>query len=532
MSAIAALKGYRTQFLYSLYYILSNQSQPYIYRLEGQEDLDILDEHGHVIHAIQVKNLSKTLTLSDLVAESRTSFLKRFVSLYPQSTPILVSFGPVQDELKKWMEQPTAKDAKARAIFHKAGISDVQITLVKQKLQIAEVNEEAVTDGILELLRRYKSIDPVPTAENLLYFMQYMAEKQQLISARDLLEAIDRIATYLSERIAYTNQYGIFIKPIGTTEPAESEAERLCSEFYYGISARYEHIYLNLDVPRDHFLQAIEQGLAKYNVVVINGASGQGKSTLAYRYVSNKASSSLIYEVSLQNDPIKTNEAISAIAGMTKGLKIPAYFVIHVTPNTIRNEDWFRAQSSEIDFQHTDVELELAETEAEVIFERLDKRQLVRTHNDFKDAWVAFSGGVPLLEFVHAITQGSSLKDKLKSQVAQLAKEEAANPIGQLELLRTLSLSDAFGARIDARLIQNIPNIKMIIDKFEKEYLLKHSSDGKYLSGLHPIRSELLVELLFDEFVVCKKDYTVSCLKVIEQEDAYSFLLQILYHRP
>lgn len=550
MSALSALKGYRTQFLYSLHYILSNQDRSHIYRLEGEEDLDVLDEQGHILYAIQVKNLSKVLGLSDLISQNKTSFLKRFVSIYPKSTPVLASFGPVSEELKKWKNDPGKKDAKERALFQKAGISELQTIVIKEKLIFSIVSEEVITEQILEMLKAHKSIDPVPTAENLLYFIQYAAEKQQLISTRELLEKIDQIGIYLSERIAYTNQYGIFVKPLIRAVLSAEETEKLKNEFYYGISARYEHIYLNLDVSRDAFLKSMDEDLNKHNVLIISGASGQGKSTLAYRFASDKSSQSLIYEIILQQDPVKTNEAISAISAITKGLQVPVYFILHVSANTtswlkisrefashpflrlivtIRSEDWFRAQSSEIDFFYSELELELSEGEAQVIFDRLEDKGLIKTHNDFKDAWVEFSAGVPLLEFIHAITQGSSLLEKLRSQLAQISQEEAQHPIGQLEFLRMLSLADANGARIDLSCLSGMANIKLIIDKFEKEYLLKHSSDRKYLSGLHPIRSILLLELLFDEFLVCKKDYISPCIKAIVQDDTYSFVLQALY---
>jgi len=552
MSAIAALKGFRRQFLYSLHYMLFNQNQPYSYKLEGEEDLDVLDVQGNTVYAIQVKSLGKTLTLSDLVSHNKTSFLKRFVSVYPTSTPVLASFGAVSEDLKKWKQNPNHKEGKEQAQFLKAGISEKQIPLIKRNLLINEISEEVIIEEILNMLKTHESIDPVPTAENLLYYIQVTAEKQQLITAKDLLDMIIRMGSYLSERIAYTNQYGIYISPLTKTQFSETETAKLKEEFYYGISARYSHINAGLDVPRDHFLKAIDEGLVKYNVLVISGASGQGKSTLAYRYAFNKAAGSLIYEVSLQTDPATTNEAILAISTLTKGLKVPAYFIMHVTPNTtswiqiarefanhkylrllitIRKEDLFLAKTKELDFLYTEVELELAEEEARTIFLRLEDKLIIKTHNDFKDAWISLRRGVPLLEFIHAITQGSSLKDKLEAQVVRLTKEEVERSTGQLKLLRTLCLADAYGARIDVKLIQDIPNIKLIIDKFEKEYLLKHSIDGKYLSGLHPIRSMLLVDVLFDEFVTCKKDEIASCLKIIEQEDIYSFLLNVLYQR-
>ena len=91
MSAISALKGYRTQFLYSLYYILSSLSDDFIYRLEGEEDLDVFDNNGKLHFAIQLKNLGKPITLSDILSDSKTSFIIRFLYNYREATPILVS---------------------------------------------------------------------------------------------------------------------------------------------------------------------------------------------------------------------------------------------------------------------------------------------------------------------------------------------------------------------------------------------------------------------------------------------------------
>lgn len=552
MSALSALKGYRTQFLYSLHYILANKHAPNTYRLEGKEDLDVLDGQGKILYAIQIKNLSKTIGLSDLVSQQRTSFLKRSAEIYPDSIPVLASFGSIHQELMKWKDRPSQHTQNEKAMFQKAGISAAQLSTIKEKLQIVEINEEQLTREILELLKAHQSVDPVPTAENLLYYIQCAAEKQQLIGTLDLIQQIDRIGEYLSERIAIANQYGLFIRPLLKTEPSAEEQEKLRAEFFYGISARYEHIGMDLDVLREGFLDSVYQAIEKQNIVIISGASGQGKSTLAYRYVESHCASGLAYEIILQEDPVKVGEAINAIAAMSKGLSVPIYIVLHVAPNTIswlriarrfaahphlrllvtiRNEDWFRAQSSEMDFMHIGVELELTAKEAEQIFARLDQRGMIRSHNDFQDAWAELGDGVPLLEFVHSVTQGSSLREKLRAQLAQLTIEETARPIGQLHLLRLISLCDSFGARVEISQLRDVPNIKLIIDKFEKEYLLKRSDDRKYLTGLHPVRSALMTELLFDEFIVTKTDYITSCLQVIEQQDAYTFMLQALYQK-
>lgn len=96
---------------------------------------------------------------------------------------------------------------------------------------------------------------------------------------------------------------------------------------------------------------------------------------------------------------------------------------------TIRNEDWYRAQSAKIDFLYSDLEIELSVAEAELIFSNLESRMLIKKYVDFQEAWIYLNEGIPLLEFTHAITQGDSLRNRLKNQVAELYKEENNNVV-------------------------------------------------------------------------------------------------------
>ena len=102
MSAIAALKGYRTQFLYSLHRIITDSENNHTYHIEGKfEDLDILDDTGKYIECLQVKNLSTTLSFSDLFS-AQDSFFSRIVKVSnnnPNVTATIVSFNPVSIEL-------------------------------------------------------------------------------------------------------------------------------------------------------------------------------------------------------------------------------------------------------------------------------------------------------------------------------------------------------------------------------------------------------------------------------------------------
>ena len=101
--AIHALRGYRTQFLYSLFRILFFQESEYYFNLEGNyEDLDVYGKEGDVREIIQIKDV-KDLTLSSLLDSRETSFLKRAVREYTNGIPAihLVSFQKISPEIEE-----------------------------------------------------------------------------------------------------------------------------------------------------------------------------------------------------------------------------------------------------------------------------------------------------------------------------------------------------------------------------------------------------------------------------------------------
>jgi hypothetical protein len=551
MSAIAALKGYRTQFLFSLYYILKNQNNQNRYQLEGTEDLDVINQQGTIEYYIQVKNTASPITLSDLLTEKGTSFIRRYIELGNNAIPVLVSFGQVSSELLSWKSHAATVSSKEKSFLLKYKLNEADWLKVKKNVVFELVNEDALLTEIYELLKEFKQIDPLPTFENLLYWLSYAAEKQQAISYQGVFQKIEQIAIYLSERIAITNRYGLYIKPLHQIDLTLSSLELLQRDYYYGTSARYEHIMTDQDVIRDHFLSEIKLGFEQTNIVIIHGASGQGKTSLAYRYAHNYAPGVLIYEIVAQEDIVATNEAILALHSIVKKLSVPVLLIINVAPNTVywlriveetsafkdlsflvtvRNEDWFRAKSAELNFSYTELEISLYEHEAELIYQGLLKKEHKTKYSDFKEAWLDLGENMPLMEFTYAITQGDSLLNRLQQQVLLLNEEEQNNKTpGQIAILRMISLADYTGARIDASKLKALPGVQFIIQKFEREYLLKQTDDKKYIIGLHPIRSTLLCELLFDEFLFSRKDEMAKCLDVIEEADVYLFLLKCLY---
>lgn len=547
MSAIAALKGYRTQFLYSLYYILSHTAQEYTFKLEGEEDLDILDKQGNLLFAIQVKNLTKAVSLSDILTENKTSFLKRFLDKYSTATPILVSFGNISTDLKNWLSTSNAISSNENKAIKKYQITETQWKLIKTKTKFIEIEETVLVDETLKLLKnQYHLLAPLPTAENLLYWLQCMAEKQISITTKELFSKVEDFTLYQTQCLSVAEQYSLALKPLNKVSPSSLNSHILEKEFYNGTNARYEHVLLDLDVIRGNYLNQIVSYYSHTNVIIVKGSSGQGKSTLAYRYAYQYSPQNLVYELNVQEDPINTQKAIQAIISITKHLAIPILFVIHVKPNstewlkivkefahytfvrfliTIRHEDWFKATAIGIDFLHKEIEISLVKNEAELIYNILVKRIEISHCPNFEEAWLRVGSDSPLMEFIYFIIQGDSLRGRLKQQVLQLNKEDSQSGQKQTDFLRLACLANSFGAKIDISKLDYAANIQFLIERLEKEYIIKVSENGKRIAGVHLLRSEILADILFDEFVSNKKEYALKCLSIVSDEDGYLFLL-------
>ena len=489
MSAIAALRGYRTQFLYSLHYILSSLSKDLVFRLEGQEDLDILDSSGQLLYAIQLKNLGKPITLSDILSENKTSFIKRFLAKYPDAIAILVSYGEVSQELKNWRYHKDTISEKEKSTLKKFNITADELKLVKSKTQFIEICEDKIAEEIEKLIKsNFPVVDPIPTIGFLLNWLQFIAEKQQPITTRDFYSKIQDFAIYITGRIAIHNQYGLVLKPLHKVSTVNADQTLLEKEFYNATLTRYEHILLGLDVNREKHLETINDDLKKHNIIILKGASGQGKTALLYGYVHNYANDWLSYELNIQQDPVTTQQSIQAIASISKKLEVPTIFVINVNPNStdwlqiikesahlnhirflvaIRNEDWYRASAVGVEFEHKEIDLSLSKEEAEIIYTKLNERNKITHFTDFEQAWIQIGDDAPLLEFVYSITQGNSLQNKLKQQIQQLRNESDQGRNPQIEFLRIVSLADSLGAKIDVSKLDSNIDYQFIIEKLE-----------------------------------------------------------------
>lgn len=546
MGAIAALKGYRTQFLYSLYRILSDYSKGYNFHVEGKyEDLDIIDENGNYIEAIQIKNQTEKLNFSDLFSK-KTSLFKRvekMVLINHEAKVKLVSFGNVSDELNN------TKILSKKLIgknFNKDNVNKVL-----QNFSVEIINEDYITSKILEKLKELSVFsDPTIALELLIYWIYQLAETNKPIQAKQLIINLERIGNFINQQKNFNHSFFNTIIPLSTKSLESADIDLHKKNFYYGASAKYEHILANLDVIRKDKLIKINEAFKNKDVVIIYGASGQGKSTLAYRYLKEFTSSNTAYELKISQSLEEVYKVINSLESLSKGLNFPVTLYIDVPPQnlnwneiikelngkknlkflvTIRQEDWNKTSNLQQFYDFEDIELIFDKEEAKYIYENLTKIKEDLQFTDFEESWKVFGNKGLLLEYTYLINQGNTLKSKLNEQIQNLRNLVSEKKTEELEILRYVALSDSFNSRISyKRLIYHLKikePLKYIKD-LEKEYLIQYSEDGEYLKGLHPIRSKIITDILFEEDIYTNIfDYINSSLHLVNEEDLLNFLL-------
>ena len=398
-------------------------------------------------------------------------------------------------------------------------------------------------------------VDPESAFEILNFWLYICAENKCKINRRDVVDKINKVARFLAERAAHHKEWFTTIVPLEEPEIDAKLKDELSDEFYRGISARYEHILADVDVLRSQKLQEIaknfEENREKNRVVIIHGASGQGKTTLAFRYLHEFFPDQWRFKVQLIDSREHALSIARALAGQADAIGIPIAVYLDVSPNdigwtelvkelsthrniqvlvTVREEDFRRASISGAEIQFSGVELTFNRIEAQEIYQSLTNKKLPAEFLTFEEAWNKFGGEGPLMEFVYLVTQGNSLRDRLEQQITRL-KDEARTgkrSYAEIKLLRLASVASAFESRLQIKpLVKHLDLTvpERTLELFEGEYLLRLSEDGSLIQGLHPIRSAILADLLSDSTFSPWSESASICLPFIFERDVESFLL-------
>lgn len=555
--ATPAYRGYRLQALYALARILSPEVEGNrTFSPEGAEDLAILNTSNVLTEIIQVKAYSTNLSLSIFKPDKPDSFfyrVNRLLTQYPDLEVVIASFGAIGPELLSAIqENGIRRQTVTRKISEYGFLSRADAEQLLDRLQIVLVVESELEETVFTALGNLCTGVDLNAAFELLNFWLYLcSENQTQITQEDLIQRINNVGRFIAEREAFHSEWFRSIAPVVDSEIDSQEKAKLGDEFYRGISARYEHIVAEVDRPRVNKLNEIAHKFEENQVVIIHGASGQGKTTIAYRYLHDFFPDQWRFQIKIVENRQQALNIATALSGQAKEIGIPIAVYIDVSPNdigwdelvkqltlqknikvliTVREEDFRRASISGTEIQFAEMELKFEQEEAEEIYQFLAQSEIPDRFLDFDDAWNRFGGDGPLMEFVYLITQGNSLRERLQQQVRRIQDEIRSGHASdaELHLLRLVAVASAFEARLKLRELVSfleLPSPQRTLEILEEEYLLRTSEGGTLVEGLHPIRSKILTDILTDKVFYPWANTASTCLPFIFEQDVSSFLL-------
>jgi len=549
--AKVAFKGFRTQTLYILERILNSNSQDVFYP-EGAEDLLIKSETGEIKEVIQIKNYTSNLALSNLEPEKEDSFFRRSLTDYYEEDIhpkiILVSFGVLGQELSSLMTEKKSSPIREKLILKK--YSGDEVKWLFKHLSISTVDEANLTTlATKHLSDTITGFSSTIAFDLLMYWLYLISEERGFINRKKLINKLQSIGLFFSKRKSFLIEFGTTILPLESS--GERDREQLADEFYQGISTRFEHIVEGFDVLRDKKIEELQGLFQNSNVVLIQGASGQGKSTLAYRYLHSYIPENHSFRIQQSFSVSQIPKIQAALKILVQEYDLPISVLVDVPPNdfekwtqlikslievdnlkllvTIRAEDYNRSENIGEFTKVGDLLLDFSKSEAQGIYDAISKIKPDFKFTNFEEAWINFGETGSLLEFVYLISQGESLEIRLRNQIKKIEKRWTEE---EIHLLKVIAISHGYECEINTSSLKNISatsSLKIFIEELENEYFLRTSSDKKILLGLHPIRSRIISSLLVDASFDDVEQIACDSLKVVLEDDISKLLLNFFH---
>lgn len=568
--ATATYRGYRKQALYALWRICTENDATRVYRPEGDEDLAIYDGTQAVVEVVQVKDYASPLSLSDFKPRSPAGYFARMLLRRRAGQAcrhVVATFGPLGPELQGAIDgEKTHRQAVVQKLSLNPEISEGDATELLDALQnnIERPQEATLREAITQRLQDTIAGGDTASAIDLLMFWMFDAAEHQRAVTRDQLEMqLERIGEHVAQLRDGSAEWMTSVVPVRAESLTDSEAQQLRTEYRQGVHASWRHIAADADWPRQELLAEIHQKFQNHQAVIVHGASGQGKSSLAWRYLNDYAPDGLRFHVRMVDGRSHALRIAHILKGHAKTLRLPPIIYLDVAPAdtgwaelvdalaqdrlrvlvTVREEDLTRARIAAT-VQVAEVALtRLSREDAEQVYRAITSTMEVAPLLTFDNAWAKFNAprGGPLLEFSYLVAEGQELSARIRNQVLRLQLEAGTATsfltAAHLTLLSLCAIANAADCRIDVAracaAVQLDPLVRPLA-LFENEYLLRVSDDTSTTSvgPLHAIRSEAVVDALLAERPEAWLDLAVSVLPLLVDSDIEVFLLTAFSRRP
>lgn len=555
IGAQAAWKGFTSQTLYIANRLISD-NDGYEFYPEDVEDL-IIRNNGVVIEAVQIKNISSDLSISSLsstkTSQNGDGMFKRMCSLhkqFPSFEKITVAFfGSIGTELKELREKKeTAIEAVRNKLVKSHGLSAEEADWIINSLSFENVSLPDLRKSIQAQIVSYVPVMPAPhlAEELLIHYISQLSKNKGFTTKKIWENQIHNIGVSISAIDGFYKEYNKSLVCLSELQLNLDEDE-IKKEYSQGVSAHPAHIRLDLDLARPYWTRRIQETIDNERVAIVKGVSGQGKSTLCYRYLIDNYPEGYVFCVRAIASEEQAQNLVTALDGLGKHNKNLIIY-IDVMPGetlwafllqelqsrgmtipvlvSIRDEDYNATPVNGKSIKYGVIELALAEDEAHQIFDSHTADQPNQSLRSFDEAWHSFGGHGPLIEFIYLLTNEQTLKDRVEKQIDALIREKIADE--WIDVLRIVAYAGRIGCPVDyaeIRRITKCSNMEAAISRLKDEYLIRVIDNGKKLEALHPVRAQIIHDTLYSLTASSDKDFFFDVLSCVSSRNIRLILL-------
>lgn len=554
VGAQAAWKGFSSQTLYIASRLISDEEE-YEYYPEDIEDL-VVKKDGVVVEAVQVKNISADLTISSL-AVTKTSqggegFFNRMCSLHRENPSFccikVVYFNSLGAELQEVSEgKANTKKSVVEKLVDKHGLSEADAVWVVESLCFEKVTLDDLDLNIQTQISDYVPVmsAPVLAKDLLIQHISVLSKSKGCTTLKKWQEKIHEIGTNIAAIDGFYKEYNKSLVRLSELQLSD-DYEQMKQEYLQGVSAHPTHIRNNLDFKRNYWMKELQAAINSKGVAILKGVSGQGKSTLCYRYLIDSYPEGCVFCVRSIANEGQAQNLVSALDGLGKhneniiiyidvqpgetlwafllqelqsrGLSIPVLI-------SIRDEDYNITPISGKVIRYEIVELALSKEEASYIYNSFTETQPHAEHRTFEEAWQSFGGQGPLIEFVYLLTNNQTLTQRLQEQIDALLREGIFDE--WLELLQLVCYVGRLGCAVNITTVKNeihCSTMHAAIRRLKDEYLIR-VIDENTIEALHPVRAKIVFDVLCNQICIKPRDVVFKALSCISSQNVRVVLL-------
>jgi hypothetical protein len=529
-----ALTGFSYQFLYSCYLILSESNENTTFHLEGIEDIDHYkcEVSSKSCTHIQLKYSTQKQDASFL-KDVLKNFLEAYLFDASHNFKLVYDFTLAKGNLSKIinnsLDESSTKYWEKIVLDIKAENSNWNWTGFSfgsfiENLSFEKQNKMDLSKKIEKLLIEKYDI----TTGNIDLFANGIKicclekmERRESINQQQLSTIIQSIKDDINKGIL--NPAHRWIKKLDFNISNYGND----ISYFEGKKASPQDIVMQLPVRRIHTEKEIEESIQNNRVTVIKASSGQGKTTMALQVAFNLLREYSIYQLVWCNDSKELDNIVQYFKSRVKLGEKPLIVIDNLDSLTCewnrlaqllqeevsyhyklllttREDDWYNYSGNLSNVKSLQVvNLALNEQDAKSIFEVLQKSQkLHQSITDWKSSWSKVSDKKLLIEFVYLLTHGEMISERVAHQIYQINNTDTGRI--KCEILRKVSFADICGIKIPvSKLVGSLlettnRDYGEILKSVENEFLIRVDTTEKYVEGLHPVRSQHIVDKLHE----------------------------------